>query len=62
MTSLSLAVRVHLADALVWAHARHLIAAAAVAGHRLNAVTARWAQSPANRCIRPGCPRCRRAP
>ncbi|GII05468.1 hypothetical protein [Planobispora takensis] len=59
MTSLTLTVRVHLADVLVWARTRRLIATATWSGLSFDTVAAVWALCPANRCVHPGCSRCR---
>lgn len=56
--SLSLSVRVLLAEVAAWARARLIIARAALAGRTADAVARSWAASPANWCERPGCPTC----
>ncbi|GGS74178.1 hypothetical protein GCM10010156_36400 [Planobispora rosea] len=58
MTCLSLALRVHLNDLLIWARARGLIATAALRGQRTSTVARAWSACPANWCDRPACPSC----
>lgn len=58
MKSLSLTARVLLAEVAVWARARQIITASALAGRTANAAARAWAASPANWCDRPGCPTC----
>lgn len=56
--SLSLSVRVLLAEVAVWVRARLIVACAALAGRTVDTVARSWAASPANWCERPGCPTC----
>ncbi|GII01735.1 hypothetical protein [Planobispora takensis] len=58
MTTLTLALRVHLGDLLIWARARRLIARAAMHGQHTDAVARAWSACPANWCDRPYCPAC----
>lgn len=56
--TLLLAAHLLVTEATTWVRARHLILIAALTGRTAATATASWAQSPANWCDRPGCPRC----
>lgn len=58
MKPLSLTVRVCLAEVAIWARARQIITAAALAGHTADVAARTWAATPTNWCDRPGCPTC----